>query len=84
MIPTGKFNPITGEEFLRAEELDIKFWEKEWEDLTLEEKATFCSFIRAPYLASKGEHANEPIIKSRYQYWRFTNKANPQLNTYGK
>ena len=27
MIKTGKFNPITGEEFLRAEESDIAFWD---------------------------------------------------------
>lgn len=80
MIHTGKFNPITGEEILQIEESDITFWEKEWEDLTIEQKADFCSLIKAPFLAT----SNEEIIKRRYRYYRFTNKKNPQLDIYSK
>lgn len=83
MKPTGKFNPITGEEFLKTEEQDIDFWEMEWEELSDEQKVMFLSFIEAPYLSSKGEFKNDEIIKRHYNYWRFTNKYNPQLNIYG-
>ena len=84
MKPTGKFNPFTEEEILRVEEQDITFWEKTWEELTLHEKATFCSFIGIQYLASKGELKNDDVVERRYRFWRFTNKYNPQLDTYKK
>lgn len=83
MKHTGKINPITGEEILQIEESDITFWDKEWSDLTLNQKADFCSFIKMPYLANSDEFNNEYVIKSQYRYWRFTNKFNPQLNVYG-
>lgn len=78
MIHTGKINPISGEEILQFEESDITFWEKDWEELTLDQKADFCSLIKTPFLATSGEFNNEDIIKRH----RFTNKNNPQFNVY--
>ena len=72
MKPTGKKNPM-GDEILRVEESDIDFWNKCWEDLTLDEKATFCSFIGAGYLAVKGEFKNDHIIKDQYEYYQLKN-----------
>jgi hypothetical protein len=82
MKPTGRKNPL-GEEIFEIEESDINFWENEWEDLSLDQKADFCSFIKMPYLATSGEFNNEHVVKSQYRYWRFNNKNNPQLNVYG-
>jgi hypothetical protein len=70
---TGKLNPITKEEIFRVNEQDINFWNKNWDDLTLDEKATFCSFIEAPFLATKGEFKNDHIIKDRYEYFQMKN-----------
>ena len=74
MKSTGRYNPITGDEIFRAEEHDITVWDKAWEDLTIDEKAMFCSFIEAPYLASKGEFNNESKIKARYDYFKTFNE----------
>lgn len=49
MISTGRFNKFTEQEILQAEETDVN-WTKAWEDLTLEEKANFCSYARIPLL----------------------------------
>lgn len=78
MIHTGKINYVTGEEILQIEESDITFWEKKWEELTIDQKADFCSLIKVPFLAT----SNEEILKRRYNYHRFTNKINPQLDIY--
>jgi hypothetical protein len=83
MIPTGKFNPITGEEILKVESKDITFWEKEWDDLTLDEQAMFCSYIGAKFYSKNEEYGNYDIIKRLYNYNRFTNPTNPQLHVYG-
>ena len=69
MKPTGKTNPITGDEILQAEEHDINFWETKWQDLTIEQKATFCSFIGAQFLGKQ----NEAHVKARYGYFRLKN-----------
>lgn len=69
MKPTGRINPITGDEILRAEETDIDFWKTKWEDLTLEQKAVFCSFIGALFLGKQ----NETHVKARYGTYRLKN-----------
>lgn len=61
-----KHNPITGEEIIPVKEEDIKFWDKTWEELTLDEKAMFCSFAKISYLATKGEFNNEKQVKDAY------------------
>lgn len=69
MIKTGKFNPITGDEMLKAEESDIDFWGTKWEDLTIEQKTTFLSVIGALFLGKQ----NEAHVKARYNYFRLKN-----------
>ena len=73
MKPTGKINPITGDEILKVEEHDISFWYKEWDELTIDEKAMFCSFIEVGYLATHGEFANEDKVKDMYEYYATKN-----------
>ena len=65
MKPTGKINIITGEEILRAEEHDIDFWETNWDDLSLKQKAMFCSFVGADYLGKQ----NNDALRDRYEYY---------------
>lgn len=65
MKPTGRKNPITGEEVMQAEESDCDFTKK-WEDLSLEEKATFLSLIKTGYLNKQ----NEPIVKQWWEYYQ--------------
>lgn len=43
MKPTGKTNPITGDEIMQAEVGDIN-WEKEWSEMALEDKANYLSY----------------------------------------
>lgn len=69
MKPTGKTNPITGVEIFQAEEHDIMFWETKWEDLTIEQKAMFCSFIGAQFLGEQ----NEKHVRARYNYFKLKN-----------
>jgi len=69
MKKTGKINPITGEEILKAEEHDIDFWDVKWEELSIEQKATFCSFIGALFLGKQ----NEEHIRARYNYFKLKN-----------
>ena len=64
MIRTGKLNKITGEEILQAEEKDNDF-SKNWEELTIEQKATFCSFMRIGFLNKDVE----PKIKAQWEYY---------------
>jgi hypothetical protein len=73
MIKTGKINPLTGDEILRVEESDINFWDTNWDDLSLDQKATFCSLIKAPFLSTKGEFKNDHIIKDQYEYYQAKN-----------
>lgn len=54
MKPTGKINPITGDEILKAEESDITFLDKEWNELSDNEKATFLSFLDVRFLSKEG------------------------------
>lgn len=51
MINTGKFNPITGQEILKAEEHDIDFWNKDWEVLSLNEKAIYLNYRGINFLS---------------------------------
>lgn len=69
MIKTGKLNPITGEEILQCEESDINFWDTNWDDLELGQKADFCSFIKAPFLGKQ----NEEYVKNWYEYYQQKN-----------
>lgn len=71
MKKTGKINPITGVEMYQAEESDVTFWETEWEDLTLEQKAMFCSVIGAQFLGKQ----NEAHVKARYNYFKLKNTS---------
>lgn len=68
MKPTGKINPITGEQMFRAEPQDIVFWDEAWEDLTLEQKAIFCSYIEAPFLGPQ----NEDVVKHKFEIFKST------------
>jgi hypothetical protein len=69
MIKTGKINQITGDEILQIEESDIDFWDTNWEELTLEQKADICSLIKAPFLGKQ----NEDAIKGWYEYYKLKN-----------
>ena len=70
MKPTGKINPITNEEILQVEEKDIKFWDKSWEELTLDERAMICSLGNIPFLATTGEFNNEKQVKDLYNVYK--------------
>jgi pterin-4a-carbinolamine dehydratase len=72
MISTGKKNPL-GDEIMQVEESDINFWDKNWDNLTFEQKITFCSFMQAPFFATEGEFKNDHIIKDRYEYFQLKN-----------
>jgi len=65
MKPTGLNNPLTGEPMMQVEESDLDF-SLNWDDLSLEKKADFCSFIQAPFLNKQ----NEDIIKDRWEYYQ--------------
>ena len=61
MKPTGKFNPL-GDEIMQAELTDVA-WDKNWEDLTLSEKATFCSFAHIGFLSKE----NDEWVKRNFE-----------------
>jgi hypothetical protein len=48
MKDTGKkfpdWHPNAGKPVMQVEEHDIKFWDKDWKDLTVEEKADYLSY----------------------------------------
>ena len=73
MIKTGHYNSITGEEITKIEESDITFWDIDWDDLTRDQQAMFCSFCGFTYLALVGQWANGHIIKDRYEYFQLKN-----------
>ena len=75
MKPTGKFHPIFRHEIMELEEHDIKWQNKEWDELTLEEKANFCSFAKIPML---NEDTKEYTIK-KYIYYRDKNLKSPEM-----
>ena len=54
MKPSGKINPLTGEEMLTAESFDVP-WEKTWEELTDEDKVMFLSYKGIGYLSPDNE-----------------------------
>jgi len=54
MKPTGKINPITGDEILTAESFDVP-WEKTWDELTDEDKVMFLSYKRIGFLSPDNE-----------------------------
>ena len=62
MIPTGKINPITGEEILKAEHHDVP-WEKDWDELSDAEKCNFLSYQDIQFL---GE-INEKQVQHLYE-----------------
>lgn len=66
MKATGKINPITGEEIFRAEESDITFLDKEWEELTIEEISMICSLFDVKYYAKSGPHKNDHILEDAF------------------
>lgn len=68
MIATGKFNTITGQEIIQIEEHDFD-WNKNWNELTLDEKANFCSFIKQSFLTKSIEHK----IIEKYNFYQSKN-----------
>jgi hypothetical protein len=75
MKPTGKLHPIFGHEIMEIEEHDIKWQNKEWEELTLNEKGDFLSFIKAPFLNKD----IEPMFIKKYKYYRDKNLKTPEM-----
>lgn len=73
MKATGKFNPITGDEIHSVEESDINFWDTDWDNLSLDQKAQFCSFVGVGYLATQGEFKNDDKVKDVYEYYQQKN-----------
>lgn len=69
MKPTGRLNPLTKEEILQIEESDINFWDTKWEDLNINQKAEFCSLMKADFLNKDNEHR----LKSMYEYFQMKN-----------
>ncbi len=64
MISTGKFNPITGQEILKAEEHDIDFWDKDWEVLSLNEKAIYLNYRGINFLSDDNSATVEALYYS--------------------
>lgn len=60
MKPTGLNNPFTGEPMMQIEESDIDF-SINWSDLSLEQKADFCSFTKVPFLNKDNQHVVESM-----------------------
>ncbi len=54
MKPTGKkfpdWHPNAGDEIMQIEKADITFWDKEWKDLTIDQKGDFLSYKKIPFL----------------------------------
>ena len=65
MRPTGLKNQFTGEEIMEIERSDLDF-SKEWDQLSLDEKANFCSFIKMPIL----NKITEPGIKDMWNDYK--------------
>lgn len=68
MKPTGLFNTITGEPIMQAEESDLAL-SKDWDELSLEEKADFLSFLKYPFLNKDVE----PGMKVKWEYFQKKN-----------
>lgn len=68
MKPTGTFNKVTGEEIMQVEESDLDF-SKDWDQLSLDQKADFLSFLRYPFLNKDVE----PSIKVKWEYFQKKN-----------
>ena len=70
MINTGQiypsYHPNAGEPIMKIEESDIKFWEKEWYELSINEKADFCSLMEMPFLNGM----NENMIANCFESYR--------------
>ncbi len=62
MKPTGKFNPITGEEIMQIEFNDIDFWHKDWDELTDIEKTTYMSYKGIQFLGD----SNRDLVKLQF------------------
>lgn len=62
MKPTGKINKFTGEEILQAEESDLDL-SKDWEELSINQKADFLSYLNFPFLNKEVE----PTIKRKWE-----------------
>jgi len=60
MKPSGTFNPL-GDEIMIVEESDMNF-SKNWEDLSIDEKANFCSYMKIGFMNSEVE----PTIKFQW------------------
>lgn len=70
MKATGKFN-LLGEEIFEAELSDFDF-NIDWKDLSLSQKADFCSYINAPFL----NESIEPMIRINYELHQELRKEN--------
>lgn len=69
MKATGRFNKITGQEIMEIEEHDIIWTEKEFHELSDNDKADFLSFIKVKFLS---DHNNSQVAKY-YNYYRDKN-----------
>lgn len=66
---TGRIHPLTGEEIYQVEEDDINFWHKEWNELSLSQKADFLSFLSILFL----NESNESEVITQYNKYRKKN-----------
>lgn len=65
MKPTGRFNQFTGEEIMQAEEHDITFWHKKWDELSDNERAGFISFLGLQFLGV----SNKEYVRGWWEYY---------------
>jgi hypothetical protein len=68
MKQTTLKNPFSGEFLMEIEESDMDF-SLNWDDLSLEQKADFCFFIKAPFL----KEGIEPLLKIQWEYFQSKN-----------
>lgn len=64
MKTTGKINPFTGEEVLKAEASDID-WLKTWGEMSIEERANFCSLNGIKFLSDDNREYVESLYESQ-------------------
>ena len=70
MKPTGRFN-LAGDEIMQIEEHDID-WSINWEDMTINQKANFCSLRKIGFLGKD----NEEYVQTLYLFQQARNNEN--------
>jgi hypothetical protein len=48
----GRLHPITKEPIMQLEEHDIDFWHLDWDDLSMDQKADYCSYKNIGFLST--------------------------------